>query len=156
MTNCDGDGTKFRDETVDDTSEVGASVGTSPYASGGGGFTFERKVAVQYLAHILLGDGAFEFGEGRHAVCLAFQQAPEYPVDDLLIYAARPEENEPSLELALGVRRSPNLVLSDDSTRKFIRQTQWSRKTPVHLGRRFRSCRVGRTNRQGGDRFGPS
>ena len=122
MTNCDGDGANFHNETVDDTSEVGAPVGTSPYASGGGGFTFERKVAAQYLAHILLGDGAFEFGEGRQAVCLAFQQAPEYPVDDLVIYAARPEENEPSLELALGVRRSPNLVLSDDSTRKLFRE----------------------------------
>ena len=122
MTNYEGDGTKFPDETVDDTSGVSVPVGTSPYASGGGGFTFERKVAVQYLAHILLGDGASEFGEGRRAVCLAFQQAPEYPVDDLVIYAARPEENEPSLELALGVRRSPNLVLSDDSTRKLIRE----------------------------------
>ena len=32
--------------------------GMSPYATGGGGVTFERKVAVQYLAHLLVGDGA--------------------------------------------------------------------------------------------------
>ena len=37
----------------------------SPYATGGGGVTFERKVAVQYLAHLLVGDGAVEFGEGQ-------------------------------------------------------------------------------------------
>ena len=94
----------------------------SPYASGGGGVTFERKVAVQYLAHLLVGDGAVEFGEGRRAVSVAFQQAPDHPVDDLIIRAARPEEIAPSLELALGVRRSPKLVLSDESTQKLVRE----------------------------------
>ena len=52
---------------------------------------------------------------------VAFQQAPEYSVDDLVISAARPEEREPSLVLVLGVRRAPNLVLSDESTQKLIR-----------------------------------
>ena len=28
--------------------------GMSPYATGGGGVTFERKVAVRYLAHMLV------------------------------------------------------------------------------------------------------
>ena len=37
--------------------------GISPYATGGGGVTFERKVAAQYLAHLLVGDGASELGE---------------------------------------------------------------------------------------------
>ena len=78
--------------------------------------------AVQYLAHLLLGDGAVEFGAGRLAVNVEFQQAPDYPVDDLVIRAARPEEAEPSLELALGVRRSPNLVRSNASTQKLIRE----------------------------------
>lgn len=39
--------------------------GNSPYATGGGGVTFERKVAVQYLAHLLTGDGASELGDNR-------------------------------------------------------------------------------------------
>ena len=34
--------------------------GNSPYATGGGGVKFEQKVAVQYLAHLLTGDGASE------------------------------------------------------------------------------------------------
>ena len=110
------------EETVSNTGSMGPSLGMSPYATGGGGVTFERKVAVQYLAHLLLGDGAVEFGDGRLAVSVEFQQAPEYPVDDLVIRAARPEEAEPSLELALGVRRSPNLVRSDASTQKLIRE----------------------------------
>ena len=80
------------------------------------------RLAVQYLARLLLGDGAVEFGEGRRAVSVEFQQAPDYPVDDLLICAAHPEETEPSLELALAVRRSPNLVRSDESIQKLIRE----------------------------------
>lgn len=95
--------------------------GISPYATGGGGVTFERKVAVNYLAHMLVGHGAVEFGDGRFVVGVAFQQAPEHSVDDLVIRAARVDELEPSLVLAVGVRRSPDLVQSDESTRKLIR-----------------------------------
>ena len=96
--------------------------GMSPYATGGGGVTFERKVAVQYLAHLLAGDVASELGEGRHVVSVAFQQALEHPVDDLVVRAARSDELQPSLVLVLAVRRSPNLVASDESTRKLVRK----------------------------------
>ena len=95
--------------------------GMSPYPTGGGGVTFERKVAVQYLAHLLVGDGAVELGDGRFIVSVAFQQAPEHSVDDLVIRAARADELDPSLVLAVGVRRSPDLVQSDESSRKLIR-----------------------------------
>ena len=53
---------------------------------------------------------------------VAFQQAPDRPVDDLVVCAAGPEELEPSWELALEVRRSPSLVVSDESTRGLIRK----------------------------------
>ena len=100
---------------------VASPGGMSPYATGGGGVTLERKVAVQYLAHLLVGDGASELGDGRYVVSVAFQQAPGHPVDDLVVSAAHPDELQPSLVLSLGVRRSPKLVLSDESTRKLIR-----------------------------------
>ena len=119
---CDSEATNIPEETQSNTGSSESLAGMSPYATGGGGVTFERKVAVQYLAHLLLGDGAVEFGAGRLAVNVEFQQAPDYPVDDLVIRAARPEEAEPSLELALGVRRSPNLVRSNASTQKLIRE----------------------------------
>ena len=106
----------------DDTQADESPSGVSSYATGGGGVTFERMVAVQYLAYLLNGDGAVEFGDGRCAVSVAFQQAPDHPVDDLVVCAARPGELAPSLEIALGIRRSPKLVLSDESTRKLIRQ----------------------------------
>ena len=61
-----------------------AAEGMSPYATGGGGVTFERKVGVQYLADLLLGDAAPELGDGRFVVSVSFQQAPEHSVDDLV------------------------------------------------------------------------
>ena len=96
--------------------------GVSPYATGGGGVTFERKVAAQYLAHLLLGDDAPEFGNGRRAVSVAFQQAPSHAVDDLVVSAALPDELEPSLVLALAVRRSPKFVVSNTPAQKLIGQ----------------------------------
>jgi DNA-binding transcriptional ArsR family regulator len=109
------------EEARSQPSNARAPTGMSPYATGGGGVTFERKVAVGYLAHLVLGDGAVELGDGRFVVSVAFQQAPEHSVDDLVVRAARVDELEPSLVLAVGVRRSPDLVQSDESTRKLIR-----------------------------------
>ena len=109
------------EETRDEPKAPEAAGGPSPYSTGAGGVTFERKVAVQYLTRLLVGDGAAELGHGRRVVAVAFQQAPEHSVDDLVIYAAHADELEPSLVLAVGVRRSPDLVQSDESTRKLIR-----------------------------------
>jgi hypothetical protein len=109
------------EETRADPSSAKAVAGMSPYPTGGGGVTFERKVAVQYLTHLLVGDGATELGDGRSVVSVAFQQAPEHSVDDLVIRAGRADESEPSLVLAVGVRRSPDLIQSDESTKKLIR-----------------------------------
>ena len=56
--------TSIPEGKVGNTDAGESSAGMSPYASGGGGVTFERKVAVQYLAHLLVGDGAVELGKG--------------------------------------------------------------------------------------------
>jgi len=96
--------------------------GASPYATGGGGVTFERRVAVQYLSRLLTGEGASELGDGRSIDSVSFQQAPLHPVDDLVVRARRAEEPEPSLVLAIGVRRAPDLVQSDEPTQKLIRE----------------------------------
>ena len=98
------------------------SPGVSPYATGGGGVTFERKVAVQYLAHLLVGYGATEFGEGRRAMSVSFQQAPNQFVDDLVVRTAFDEELEPSGEIALEVRRTLNLVPSDERAQGLVRK----------------------------------
>ena len=43
-------------------------------------------------------------------------------VDDLVVSAACPDELQPSLTLAIAVRRSPNLVVSNELSRNLIRQ----------------------------------
>ena len=122
MSEASPEETTAPEETDGETGLTASPQGMSPYATGGGGVTFERKVAVKYLAHLLVGDGASELGDGRSVVSVEFQQAPDHPVDDLVVSAARSDESQPSLVLALAVRRSPKLVLSDESTRKLIQQ----------------------------------
>ena len=122
MSEASPEETTAPEETDGETSLTASLQGMSPYATGGGGVTFERKVAVKYLAHLLVGDGASELGDGRSVVRVDFQQAPDHPVDDLVVTAACPDESLPSLVLAPGIRRSPNLVPSDESTRKLIQQ----------------------------------
>src|SRR5215210_3970041 len=114
-----GDLEKTPEEAQDGAPPDAVPAGTSPYATGGGGVTFERKVAVTYLAHLLVGDAAAELGE-RRVVSVAFQQSPDHAVDDLIITASRADEMQP-LVLAIAVRREPDLIKSDDRTRKLIR-----------------------------------
>lgn len=100
----------------------GEDVGMNPYATGGGGFALEWRVAATYLAHLLVGDGATELGDSRRVVSVAFQQAPIYPVDDLVVSAASSVDSEPSLVLSFAVRRSPRLVASNESAQRLVRQ----------------------------------
>lgn len=98
------------------------SVGASPYATGGGGITFERKVAVQFLAHMLAGTSVGEVAGARRVVRVAFQQAPFVSADDIVLDTALPDEPASSLVIALAVRREPKFVQSDKDARKLIRQ----------------------------------
>jgi hypothetical protein len=109
-------------DTTEGESGVRAKGGVSPYSTGGGGVTFERRVAAAYLALLLTGEGAPELGDGRRVVSVAFQQAPRVPVDDLVVLAARPAEESPTLELAIGVRRAPKIVQSDSDTKDLFAQ----------------------------------
>ena len=109
-------------DDVDDFGERSAPrarQGASPYSTGGGGVTFERRVAVMHLARLLTGATASEL-KGRRVVKVAFQQAPAMPVDDLVISASTDDESVPDLELAVAVRRSPGFVASEDATEKLI------------------------------------
>ena len=122
MSDGNSEETNCPEGSRDNTHAIESSTGMSPYATGGGGVTFERKVAVQYLAHLLVGDGAVEFGEGRRAVSVGFQQAPGKLVDDLVVSAALAEELAPSSELSLEVRRSPKLVSSNEKAQGLIQK----------------------------------
>jgi hypothetical protein len=121
MTDDDGEATNCSNGVPKGPPDREPQKGMSPYATGAGGVTFERRVAVTYLAHLLVGDGAVELGDERRVVGVAFQQAPDHPVDDLVVRAARADESDPSLVLGVAVRRAPNLVRSDESTQGLIR-----------------------------------
>ena len=82
--------------------------------------TFERKVATQLLAHILTGTSFAEIGIGYHVMSLGFQQGPKYPADDLVVELVSQNDTEPSLTMALAVRRTPNFVPSDIQTSNLI------------------------------------
>ncbi len=73
-----------------------------------------------YLALLLTGDGSTELGDGRSVASVAFQQAPEFPIDDLVVHAQRPDERSPSLVLAIGVRRAPRIITSDPDTQSLM------------------------------------
>jgi hypothetical protein len=93
---------------------------SSPYATGGGGVTLERRVAALYLARLLTGDTTPELGSDRRVVGVAFQQEPKTAVDDLVIHAARPGEDDPSLQLAIAVRRRPSVVASNTDMKALV------------------------------------
>jgi len=94
--------------------------GASPYATGGGGVTFERRVAAWYLALLLTGETAPELGDSRHVSHVSFQQAPRAPVDDIVVRATRAGNDAPDLQLAIGARRQPKIVRSNEDTQKLI------------------------------------
>lgn len=101
-------------------SDAPATGAMSPYATGGGGVSFERKIAVSYLSKMLTGSGSTELGDGRFVVSVSFQQGPKHSADDLVVRARRADESQPSLVLALAVRRAPSIVKSDEKARKLI------------------------------------
>ncbi|MET3567968.1 hypothetical protein ABIC47_003482 [Leifsonia sp. 563] len=92
---------------------------SSPYSTGGGGVTFERRVAASYLAALLNDETGPGLG-GRRVVQVAFQQAPTEAVDDLVIRAQDADDASPSFTVAVGIRRHPRITTSDEDTRKLL------------------------------------
>ena len=91
-----------------------------------------------YLARLLTRDAGPELGDGREVRSVAFQQAPRVSVDDLVIEAARPDETNTSMELAIGIRRRPNLVPSNEDSQKLITEYLRARASAGDDGREHR------------------
>lgn len=98
----------------------GAARPASTESTGGVGYTFERKVAVWYLAAMLSGAPRPRLDD-RRVIQIAFQRSIDSPVDDLHILAARSDEDAPSLELWIAVRRLAKFIRSDEDSQKLIR-----------------------------------
>lgn len=90
----------------------------SPYSTGGGGVTLERRIVATYLARMLAGRSAPEIGGGRVITRVAVQQGPEHAVDDIVVTA---EFEDSTVTVAIASRRHPDFVTSDTDTRKLVR-----------------------------------
>lgn len=107
------------------------TIGSSPYATGGGGVTFERRVATRYLASLLTVAGHPETKDCP-VVRVDFQTGPRHYVDDLLVHCA---DARFSYSLAIACRAKPNFVQSDDDTVKLFLTVV--REVVVHGGPGF-------------------
>lgn len=93
---------------------------SSTYASGGGGYQFEYRVATRYLSLLLRRASAPEFGSAMPVQRVAFQQAPTYPVDDLVLRAGSSTGQTPQVELSVAVRRRIVFSSRNQKTRELI------------------------------------
>ena len=125
-----------------------SAVLASSYSTGGGGFTFERRVAVRYLAAMLSGAPRQELGD-RRVVRVSFQQSSVSPVDDVHVLGARDEEIEPSMELWVAARRRPKFVRSDPLSQELVASLVEAAALPEEPGRdrRLVVCAAGHENR---------
>ena len=125
-----------------------SAVVASSYSTGGGGFTFERRVAVRYLAAMLSGAPRQELGD-RRVVRVSFQQSSVSPVDDVHVLAARDEENEPSIELWVAARRRPKFARRDPLSQQLVASLVEAAALPEEPGRdrRLVVCAAGHENR---------
>jgi len=109
-----------------------ATPGVSPYATGGGGVSFERRAAVTYLARLLTGATAPEL-DGRRVERVSFQQAPAHQVDDVVVVAVR-DDGTDHLELSIAMRRSPAFTTSDQDTEKLFGDLLTDLRAPATAG----------------------
>lgn len=92
-------------------------VGSSPYATGGGGTSFAHRVAAAYLANLLTRSRRAELEE-QSVDRISFQTGPTHPVDDLLVaYSSGTVVGT----LAIACRATPNWVRSHQATVDLVR-----------------------------------
>ena len=105
---------RMTNEPIEQTAPHAAS----PYSTGGGGVTLERRIVATYLARMLAGRSAPEIGGGRVIKRVALQQGPKHAVDDIVVTA---ELEDSTVTVAIASRRHPDFVTSDADTRKLVR-----------------------------------
>ncbi len=105
------------------TSESGSGSATepgNPYATGGGGVTFEHRVGALYLARLITSSPLSELDE-RTVRRVAFQQAPSSVVDDLVVTATSDDDTTP-IRLAIACRRRPQFTRGNAKTKQLFAQ----------------------------------
>lgn len=103
---------------TNESNESPTTRAASPYSTGAGGVTLERRIVVTYLARMLARRSAIEIGGNRVITRVAVQQGPDHAVDDIIVTA---ELDDSVVTVAVASRRHPDFVISDTDTRKLIR-----------------------------------
>lgn len=85
-----------------------------PYATGGGGVVLEHRYGAVLLAHFLTGDAVPPLGDDAVPTSITFQASSFSPVDDLVVAAQTPDGL--GRRISIGVRRSPSLATSENSS----------------------------------------
>ena len=93
---------------------------SSPYATGGGGFTFEHRVGAVYLARLITSTPLSELGE-RAVGRVAFQQAASSAVDDLVVTGISDNQSV-LIRLAVACRRCPQFTRGNAKTKELFTQ----------------------------------
>ena len=96
--------------------------GSSAYATGGGGYTFERRVATGYLARLITESSAPELGSRAVVRRVAFQQSHSTAVDDVVVHASASGSGEPDIELTVSIRRNLRFTASDQASRDIFKE----------------------------------
>lgn len=86
---------------------------TSPELTAGAGFTFEDSVSSMYLASLLVEGTSYGLG-GRIVQRVSLQQAPDEPLDDLVVDAQSPSGE--TARLSLQVKRSLTISAAKSNT----------------------------------------
>src|SRR5450631_122769 len=102
----------------DDASPSPPSHPSSPYATGGGGTSFEHRVGALCLARLLSSTWMSELGS-RAPTRVAFQQAPTSAVDDVVLVTDA-KDGAPSIRLAIACRRRPTFTRSHSPTKELF------------------------------------
>jgi len=101
-----------------DASNLGADVPSSPYAAGGGGFSFERRVGAYCLARLLSGTVMSVLSE-RTPTRVGFQQRATSAVDDLVLVTDA-GDGARSMRLAVACRRRPQITRGNRETKELF------------------------------------
>lgn len=95
-----------------------SSPGANPYSTGGGGTVLEHRYGALLLARLLVGDPVEALGDEVSPESVRFQASSFSKVDDLVVVGRTADGSD--RRLSIGVRRSPALTASDDSSAKLL------------------------------------
>jgi len=107
----------------------------STYSTGGGGVSFERRVAALNLARLLRGDGPQAGSLGLRLVRVEFQQT-QHIVDDLALRSESEDDDGEKELLLLTVRARPKLIKSDQKSAELLAQVLAATQVAAEAGTR--------------------